>query len=227
MDGDPTGNTLLGCGLCFGASLGYAAGSVLVERTRSKDSAEEVPVTQMLACAGFTAILAGTLGVALGAIFSPDDLSAWWHALPPVQWLVFMGASATLLNIGWLWCTELAGASWTAMAACLSIPLAMVLDYYLLNIVPNMIGIFGAALVLFGFAVASLMEDSSTGSISREITEAGESDPCCQRWKGCFSGGRTAPLLLPVHAPAQNASSPCPSGSAPQSQVHKGIAEKN
>lgn len=163
VDGDPTGNTLHGCVSVLGASLGYASGSVLVEKLRETEN-EEIAVIHMLIWAGVVAFFVMIMIVVAGDMFVPEELAVWYGELPPPRWLLFMACTAISFNIGWLWCAELAGASWTAMTACLSIPLAMVLDCLLFGIVPERIGFAGAVLVLLGVTIASLPDQLSKRS---------------------------------------------------------------
>lgn len=196
MDGDPTGNTPLGCSLVLGASLGYATTSVLVEKLRESED-EEIAVVHMLAWSGIVALFAMLIGIIIGAIFMPEELTTWYGASPPPQWLLFMASAAISLNVGWLWCAELAGACWTAMVACLTIPIAMVLDYQFFGIKPELIAFVGAALVLLGFSVVSsteILSDCSSPCCRPE--HAGSQDESRSRcWKKCFGSG-TEPLLL-------------------------------
>lgn len=199
MDGDPTGNTQLGCGLVLGASLGYATCSVLIEKLRESVD-EEIAVVHMLAWAGIVALFAMLIAIILGAIFMPEELMIWYCALAPPQWLLFMASTAISLNLGWLWCAELAGACWTAMVACLSIPIAMTLDFLFFGIMPELVGFVGAALVLLGFTIVSFTEvylDDCAPCCRSE--HAGCQDESRMRiWKK-YVGSGAAPLLLQVH----------------------------
>lgn len=148
-------DTILGCALCFFASLGYALNIVLVDIVRTREP-NLLSVTQWLGIEGLFATVAMACAVGVTAIWDHSLLAQWVAMLPEAQWLALLGATTVALNVGWLWCTELAGASWTAMAACMSIPLSMALDYWLLNVVPSFWAYIGATLVLLGFVVVSL-----------------------------------------------------------------------
>lgn len=147
------GNTLLGCGLVFVASVGFAVNAVLVEKVRDP---QLLSVPRLLALEGIFAILALALGAVGAAAFAPGALAEWLSLLPSFEWLVFLGINSLLLNVGWLSCTEMAGSFWTAMVACLTIPLTMGLDLLLVGKMPTLFAAMGASLVVVGFLMVTI-----------------------------------------------------------------------
>eukprot|EP00441_Pelagodinium_beii_P047340 CAMPEP_0197622074 /NCGR_PEP_ID=MMETSP1338-20131121/2474_1 /TAXON_ID=43686 ORGANISM="Pelagodinium beii, Strain RCC1491" /NCGR_SAMPLE_ID=MMETSP1338 /ASSEMBLY_ACC=CAM_ASM_000754 /LENGTH=381 /DNA_ID=CAMNT_0043191709 /DNA_START=43 /DNA_END=1188 /DNA_ORIENTATION=+ len=193
------GDTLGGCCLCFSASLGFALYAVLVERLWDAS-----PV-RLLALEGMIGLLAILVGGGITAVASPGALTTWFAYVPSPRWLVFMALNCLMLNLGWLWCTELVGATWTAMVACLSIPISTLLDSCLLGINPSPAGVCGGALIVIGFALTTWKEEpSGPEKIGR-----------CKRWLG-WDRARTTPFLEdgPSHtcdSSESTASGPSPS----------------
>jgi drug/metabolite transporter (DMT)-like permease len=175
--------------MCLAASIAYAVNGVVVETVRKKHP-DMFSIIQLLSIEGFVAAIALLSYVVGTVLFTPEAFVSWHAAFPQAKWVVLLMSSGILLNIGWLWCAEIAGASWAAMAACLSIPISLVLDYLLLNVSPGLIEFAGAALVVLGLVVASLMVESTDS----------DSEPSCKkRWRGLFQSS-AAPLLLAVES---------------------------
>lgn len=181
-----TGNTMLGCALVLTSSIAYAINAVIIEMVNAGDP-EGLEVIPLLILEGMVTTAMLVLFVCGSAMFATEFLAAWFANLPPLEWLLLLGVSAMLLNVGWLWCTELAGATWTAMAACLSIPLAMALDFFLLNLIPDLMAILGAGLVLLGFALVSYAPEVA------DPVQSGRK-PACERK---VLDANRCPLLLP------------------------------
>lgn len=179
------GNSNLGCGLCLAATTGYAVNAIFAEKVSNKYPAT-LSVLQLLALQGLTAGLMLISAVIGAAALAPKLLEDWYSQIPSPPWLAFLAASGLCLNVGWLVSTRVAGASWTAMGACLSIPLSMVLDLILLDMMPDLLAVLGALLVLLGFAIVSLMPDLSPSN--------------CGGWLSRSS----APLLLSVENTEEN-----------------------
>jgi len=176
------GNSNLGCALCLAATTGYAVNAIFAEKVTHKYAAT-LSVTKLLGLQGLTACTWLTLAVIGAAVAAPKLLGNWYAALPSLQWLAFFCASGLTLNIGWLVSTAIAGATWTAMGACLSIPLSIILDLVLLDMVPDVLAVLGACLVLVGFTIVSVFP---------EVPQAN-----CSSCPWLLSSPST-PLLLPV-----------------------------
>ena len=108
-------------------------------------------VPRLLGAQGLVA-LAG-FGLALPVAAARGRLADWHAALPSAPWLACLMLCSLMLNLGWLWSTQLAGAAWTAAAACLTMPLSMVLDSLWLDQEPSPYGILGAVLIALGVAM--------------------------------------------------------------------------
>jgi drug/metabolite transporter (DMT)-like permease len=169
VDSNREGNTVFGCFLCFTASTAYAVNSVLVEKLQS-DERESISVLHLLSLEGLVAavLIAGFAGGS--ACLSAGMFADWIAQFPPLPWFLFYVACCICLNVGWLWCTELAGASWTAMAACLSIPLSMILDLTFLGLGLDARSLLGATLILLALVTLSCQcsGDESCPQRSRE-----------------------------------------------------------
>lgn len=185
------GDTLMGCALCLSASLGFALYAVLVERLWDTS-----PV-QLMALEGLLAAVVLLVAVGIAAALAPSQLRGWFAYAPPPGWLVFITLNCLMLNLGWLWCTELVGATWTAMVACLSIPASTVLDVCLLDIYPSLAGLVGGCLIVLGFAVTTWTE--RPGETAETVERFGR----CKRWLG-WDDVRATPFL-------QGAATPDPS----------------
>lgn len=203
------GDTALGCGLCFAASLGYAVNAVLVEHFRDPVT---VSVVRLLGLEGLTAAAGLLIAAGGAAALVPGLVGDTLELLPPAPWLLFLGLNCMLLNVGWLWCTELVGASWTAMVACSSIPLAMGLDLLLLGREPQAGGVAGSVLVLLGVAIVSFepkaaehadpaaMADTEQAAPPEHQQAPLEEAPLCPRWAPWGRLG-AVPLLAAVQQP--------------------------
>jgi len=223
------GDTLLGCGLCFSASFGYAVNTVLVEKVRDP---REVSVLRLLGLEGLMAVVAICFTGLWVAVLRPEAATEWISSLPPASWLVFLGSTSVLLNTGWLWCAELAGSFWTAMVACSTIPITVLLDLMLVGMRPSPATLVGSLLVIVGFTIASWPQPAAATDAQSEAAPAGSSsglccsrwqgwsqaalagssdDLCCSRWQG-WSQARAAPLL-PPSSPASESTATTGTGS--------------
>jgi len=195
------GNTNVGCMLCLTASVGYGFNAVIVENIQKKHP-DAFSIVQLLALEGFVALILLVFAAGGAAAFAPEHFALNFAELPPFPWLILLAFSCLCLNVGWLWCAEIAGATWTALAACLSIPFSIVLDLFLLGLEPDLNAIIGAALVLLGFALVSLLGELS--SQPRGLQDE-PSCKCCLRRSGSGSGrwsplGSWSPLQKPLLA---------------------------
>lgn len=184
------GDTLLGCGLCFGASVGFAFNAVLVEHTRDP---VKMSIFRLLGLEGFTAAIVLAGAIVVSSVWRPGSITEWMLLLPSCEWIAFLGFNSLLLNIGWLSCAEIAGSFWTAMVACLSIPLTMGLDFLLIGTMPTMLAVIGGLSVIVGFLLASKLSLEPQNVHDRR--RASELTPnVCQRWVG-WMRARSYPLL--------------------------------
>jgi len=175
-------NTLLGCGLCFSASLLWAFIAVLVEEAQRL---ELITVIRLLALEGVVAAFALSGTASITAISSPEVFADWLACLPPVPWIVFMGVNSLFLNVGWLTCTELAGSAWTAMVACLTIPLTMVLDFLFVGKLPTLLAAMGGVMVFSGFLIVECWAGASPQALpGKSGTSAHSVNQCCCHWRG-------------------------------------------
>lgn len=62
-----------------------------------------------------------------------SGVSTLWPVFPGVNATIFMCVTNMMLNFGWLSFSSLMGAAQAAMAACLSMPLSLVLDSLMLH----------------------------------------------------------------------------------------------
>lgn len=186
----PAGDTLLGCGLVFAASFGFAVNTVLVEKVRDP---RQVSVLRLLGLEGVVATTAVCLTLLAAAAWRPEVVTDWVSALPSMEWLAFLGLSSLFLNIGWLWCAEMAGAFWTAMVACSTIPITVVLDVVLMGMQPTPATLCGSFLVILGFVIASWPSPTAE---EPEVPQEAVMGDCCRRWHG-WAQARAAPLLPP------------------------------
>lgn len=167
-----TGDTLLGCALVASASLIYALQTVLLGKVRDP---RDVSISQLLGLEGLLLTLAVIIIGACASMLAPDAVVRWFLGLPSVRWLVFLAVNSAILNGGWLWCSHLAGAFWTAMVACSTIPISMGLDALLSRMVPSAGAMLGSLLVLASLALVSF------------APAAAPSEPdaaCSKRWSG-------------------------------------------
>eukprot|EP00913_Durusdinium_trenchii_P017298 g16267.t1 len=67
---------------------------------------------------------------------------------------MFMAVANMMLNFGWLSFTVLMGAAQAALAACLSMPISLLLDELLLHSWANPLEVLGSLLAIFGFIVS-------------------------------------------------------------------------
>jgi len=192
------GDTLLGCGLCLVASLAYTLNAVLVQKFVDL---HRVPVLRLLGYEGLLP-LATLVVVFLGATtLAPLEWHDWFSGLPSFTWLLLLGILSLCLNIGWLWCTETAGAFFAAMVGCLSIPCSMLLDALLFDQWPTIRGGCGAVLVFLGFLVVTYNSteeaDEPTfdrnGNLAPRIHVCSKCDLMSCSWCTCHC--RTMPLL--------------------------------
>jgi len=192
------GDTLLGCGLCLVASLAYTLNAVLVQKFVDP---HRVPVLRLLGYEGLLP-LATLVVVFLGATtLAPLEWHDWFSGLPSFTWLLLLGILSLCLNIGWLWCTETAGAFFAAMVGCLSIPCSMLLDALLFDQWPTIRGGCGAVLVFLGFLVVTYNSteeaDEPTfdrnGNLAPRIHVCSKCDLMSCSWCTCHC--RTMPLL--------------------------------
>jgi len=202
------GNTSLGCGLCLAGSLGYAVNAVIVEKFLDT---RVTPVIRLLACEGLVALIALSFTLASARVVAPNALASWFAQLPSAHWMLFMGIASLSLNCGWLWCTQLAGAFWTAMVACMSIPVSMTLDFLFFDKAPTLLAATGAAVVISGFILVSLAP-----TVGEDVASPGE------RTEEIWSVPFKAPLLadapeLSSTCSTSDSSGPCSSISSLQS----------
>lgn len=145
---DQKGDTPLGCGLCLFASLAYALNAVIVERFLET---YRITVLRLLGFEGLFALAALLTGCLCAIIYAPLELQVWFSRLPSFGWLLLFGTLTICLNIGWLWCTETAGAFYAAMVGCFSIPCSMVCDLLLFDERPTLLGCIGSVFIFLGF----------------------------------------------------------------------------
>jgi len=146
------GNTILGCSACLTASLCYACNVVTIEGRKDPST---VTIPLLIAMQGVVALV--MLGMTAGAfaLISPTEFKAWLSALPHIGWVAFFCCNSVILNVGWLWCTEMAGAFWAAFAACGTVPMAVMLDVVLLGHAPSLGVVLGVLIFFVGFLLGS------------------------------------------------------------------------
>eukprot|EP00931_Biecheleriopsis_adriatica_P040079 TRINITY_DN22927_c0_g1_i2.p1 TRINITY_DN22927_c0_g1~~TRINITY_DN22927_c0_g1_i2.p1 ORF type:complete len:325 (-),score=60.76 TRINITY_DN22927_c0_g1_i2:166-1140(-) len=178
------GDTLVGCSMCFAASLGYACNAVVVQHLIDP---KRCGLLRLLALEGLVAALAIVIVVFISLAVAPGFVTSWFAKVPGLGWVAFLASSCLMLNLGWLRCTASIGATWTAMVACLSIPISIALDAYLLSIRPSVAKLIGSVLVIVGFAVSSWHEEGSADSVLDESTTPSAAGEC--------GTGRSTPFL--------------------------------
>mmetsp|Transcript_85336 Transcript_85336/g.246693 ORF Transcript_85336/g.246693 Transcript_85336/m.246693 type:complete len:439 (-) Transcript_85336:106-1422(-) len=196
MHASESGDSPLGCALCFAASIAYALNAVVAERRNT----EEMPVSILLGIEGIVALVA-TVVVSVGAaIVAPDSLAAAMTALPSFWWLIFIGMCSLMLNLGWLLCAEIAGPFWTAMVACVTIPLTMSIDAVIAEKLPSLISMAGGSLVFLGFLMVSRSppQEPMAERIRRMLRSVARQSSVLswlrRWWLGCIPG-LSVPLL--------------------------------
>lgn len=118
------GNTIAGCMLCLAATTQYS----LIAIITSKCLKEQCPLTMLLALEGLMSLVA--LAVLLAITYERGSL---WPVFPSGNATVFMCVANMMLNFGWFSFSSLMGAAQAAMAACLSMPLSLLLDAVMLH----------------------------------------------------------------------------------------------
>eukprot|EP00928_Gymnodinium_smaydae_P061721 TRINITY_DN45744_c0_g1_i1.p1 TRINITY_DN45744_c0_g1~~TRINITY_DN45744_c0_g1_i1.p1 ORF type:complete len:430 (-),score=78.14 TRINITY_DN45744_c0_g1_i1:120-1409(-) len=189
-----TGDTSLGCGLVFAASVGYGVHTLMVEKVMKNT---QLSVVTVLGLEGVVALVALAAQAAYYVTLTPAEMKAWLMTFPEPWWLAVMMVSCLMLNIGWLWCSELVDASWTAMAACMTIPVSMVLDIWMLNVWPEPIAILGGFFVFLGFLVTSGLTPSLSCVPLPLLNMSNNASPCPNWafWRSASEG-----LLPPAEA---------------------------
>lgn len=145
-------NTFAGCLSCLYATTFYGLYCVLVPYCFDRHM---IPTTRLLAVEGLFSIALCSLVAAATHVFAPEVLAWQLAKLPTWPWLLFLGLQSMSLNMGWLACVRLAGASWAACVSLLSIPSCMVLDILLLGSYPTPLSACGGIAVLLGFFVVT------------------------------------------------------------------------
>eukprot|EP00927_Polykrikos_kofoidii_P051823 TRINITY_DN4560_c0_g3_i1.p1 TRINITY_DN4560_c0_g3~~TRINITY_DN4560_c0_g3_i1.p1 ORF type:complete len:351 (+),score=27.80 TRINITY_DN4560_c0_g3_i1:121-1173(+) len=161
-------NTLLGCALCLTASVGFGVNAVLVEKYLDT---KRMPVTRLLAWEGIGALMILGIAVTTLVAFSPETGREQYARLPSFLWCLFLGTTSCILQIGWLWCTKYAGATWAAMLGSCSIPISFILDAVLFGTQHSLLSITGALVIVFAFVFAQF--DSNAASDSDSLVRDG------------------------------------------------------
>eukprot|EP00435_Cladocopium_sp_Y103_P053731 s193_g17.t1 len=157
-DAEVEGNSLSGCVLCLTATTLYSLVAIIV-------SSLDCEVTQLLALEGLYSlavltalqIFSTALPGASGSAFVFTNLSGSAG---------FLSMNDLMLNLGWLSCSKLMGASQTAMVACLSIPLSLLLDAMLLGAVPSTPEVTGSSLAIVGFFLSYTRGQSEDSDVA-------------------------------------------------------------
>lgn len=136
-----SGNSFSGCALCLAATTLYSLVAIVI-------SSLDCKVTELLALEGLYSFALLVLALALdpwgeGNFFDTN--------LSGAKSFIFLCMNDLMLNLGWFWCSKLMGASQTAMLACLSIPLSLLLDAILLGSIPSISEALGSLLAIIGF----------------------------------------------------------------------------
>eukprot|EP00438_Fugacium_kawagutii_P007835 Skav212614 [mRNA] locus=scaffold2176:292116:296336:- [translate_table: standard] len=128
-----TGNSFSGCALCLAATTLYSLVAIVI-------SSLDCKVTELLALEGIYSLLViaalGLLESWNGGTLSEGNFDTKLSG-ESAKSFIFLCMNDLMLNLGWLWCSKLMGASQTAMLACLSIPLSLLLDAILLGSIPS------------------------------------------------------------------------------------------
>lgn len=158
MGTDPGSSTMFGCALCLSASIGYAVYIVLVEKYVDPN---RFSYMSLLGVEGIYAAVVICVALVGGLTMWPAFCWPWLSTLPSAAWIVFLGLTSTMLNLGWFWSTQLAGAFHTAMLACMTIPLTLILDVVVLRQAASLGGLLGSSLVILGFLVVSADQEAA------------------------------------------------------------------
>jgi len=162
-------NTWWGCLLCFTATTLFSGLAIFTSRFLDLEKCQLVP---LMAIEGVLSLGACIVFAALSAL---EVVSL---PMAPSKASVFMGMSALMLNLGWLSVAALLGAPMAAMAACLSLPLSLLLDAVLLHASATMVQLLGSLLVILGFCVSHFRRKEAEASEEREeVTEV--TSPIC------------------------------------------------
>lgn len=104
----------------------------------------------LLALEGVMSLL--VLALLLATTEIADATGTLWPVFPGANATVFMCVTNMMLNFGWLSFSSLIGAAQAAMAACLSMPLSLVLDSLMLHSLASpaeALGVLGVLLSWF------------------------------------------------------------------------------
>jgi len=162
MQSNIAGNTIAGCMLCLVATTQYS----LIAIITSKCLKEQCPLTMLLALEGLMSLVA--LVVLLAITYERGSL---WPVFPSGNATIFMCVSNMMLNFGWLSFSSLMGAAQAAMAACLSMPLSLLLDAVMLHSLASSTEVVGSLMAIFGF----LLSHRCSKKDERDGTEISES----------------------------------------------------
>eukprot|EP00435_Cladocopium_sp_Y103_P049154 s500_g14.t1 len=139
------GNTIWGCTLCLVATSQYSIIAIIT----SKCLKEDCPLTMLLALEGVMSLLVLVLLLA-----TTEITGALWPVFPGANATIFMCVTNMMLNFGWLSFSALMGAAQAAMAACLSMPLSLVLDALMLHSLASPPEVIGSLMAIFGFMLS-------------------------------------------------------------------------
>ncbi|CAJ1384819.1 unnamed protein product, partial [Effrenium voratum] len=150
-------NTWWGCLLCFSATTLFSAIAIFTSRLMDP----KCRVVTLMAMEGVLSLVALGVWRALSAA----------TAYPSAETSLFLGLSQLMLNLGWLSVAASLGAPQAAMAACLSMPLSLLLDATMLHSSATTVQLAGSFLVILGFCVGHRSEPKDPN----EALEAGQS----------------------------------------------------
>ncbi|CAK9085927.1 unnamed protein product [Durusdinium trenchii] len=133
------GNTMWGCALCLFATVQYSLCAIM-----TAELLMDCPLTTLLALEGVMSLF--TL---LGVLAMTTLLGSPWPVFPSWSATMFMAVANMMLNFGWLSFTVLMGAAQAALAACLSMPISLLLDELLLHSWANPLEAVASHLIRF------------------------------------------------------------------------------
>lgn len=158
------GNTIWGCTLCLVATSQYSIIAIIT----SKCLKEDCSLMMLLALEGVMSLL--VLALLLATTEIADATGTLWPVFPGANATVFMCVTNMMLNFGWLSFSSLIGAAQAAMAACLSMPLSLVLDSLMLHSLASPAEVIGSLMAIFGF-VLSYRSTKNNAADGTEISE--------------------------------------------------------
>ena len=128
-----------GCALCLFATVQYSLCAIM-----TAELLMDCPLTTLLALEGVMSLF--TL---LGVLAMTTLLGSPWPVCPSWSATMFMAVANMMLNFGWLSFTVLMGAAQAALAACLSMPISLLLDELLLHSWANPLEAVASHLIRF------------------------------------------------------------------------------